>query len=61
MVKLAADYPDFEFVQTVSAQIQWSHNVAILEKVKDPNQRKWYINKTGEIFARLCLHLNAPP
>ena len=37
-----------EIVQTVSAQIPWSHNVAILDKVKDPDQRIWYIQKTAE-------------
>lgn len=31
MAKFAATYPDRQFVQTVSAQIPWSHNVAILE------------------------------
>ena len=41
-------HPDREFVQTVSAQIPWSHNIAILEKVKDPQQRIWYIEKTAE-------------
>ena len=35
MAKFAATYPDRQFVQTVSAQIPWSHNVAILDKVKD--------------------------
>ena len=29
MAKFAAEYPDAEFVQTVSAQIPWSHNCAI--------------------------------
>ena len=32
-------YPDEEFVQTVSAQIPWSHNIVILDKVKDADQR----------------------
>ena len=36
MAKFAETYPDRKFVQTVSAQILWSHNIAILEKVKDP-------------------------
>ena len=48
MAKFAETYPDREFVQTVSAQIPWSHNIAILEKVKDPQQRIWYIEKTAE-------------
>lgn len=48
MAKFAQAYPDREFVQTVSAQIPWSHNTAILEKVKEPEQRIWYIQKTAE-------------
>ena len=48
MSKFAQAYPDREFVQTVSAQIPWSHNIAILDKVKDSNQRIWYIRKTAE-------------
>ena len=48
MAKFAETYPDREFVQTVSAQIPWSHNIAILEKVKEPEQRIWYIRKTAE-------------
>ncbi len=48
MAKYAATYTDIQFVQTVSAQIPWSHNVAILDKVKKADQRIWYINKTIE-------------
>ena len=48
MARFAEIYPDREFVQTVSAQIPWSHNVAILDKVKDAEQRVWYIQKAAE-------------
>ena len=48
MAKFAETYPDEEFVQTVSAQIPWSHNTVILDKVKDADQRVWYIQKTTE-------------
>ena len=48
MSKFASTYPDEQFVQTVSAQIPWSHNVAILDKVKGEKQREWYIRKTAE-------------
>ena len=48
MAKFAIAYPDRQFVQTVSAQIPWSHNIAILDKVKDSDQRVWYIQKTAE-------------
>lgn len=48
MAKYAATYSDIQFVQTLSAQIPWSHNVAILDKVKNEEQRIWYIKKTIE-------------
>lgn len=48
MSKFALEYPDFVFVQTVSAQIPWSHNIAIMDKVKSQEQREWYIRKTKE-------------
>lgn len=48
MAKFAATYPDIQFVQTVSAQIPWSHNVALLDKVKNPDIRKWYMEKAIE-------------
>lgn len=48
MAKFAATYPDRQFVQTVSAQIPWSHNIAILDKVKDFGQRVWYIKKAAQ-------------
>lgn len=48
MAKYAETYPDIEFVQTVSAQISWSHNVAILDKVKDADQRVWYMESASK-------------
>lgn len=48
MAKFAGTYPDEQFVQTVSAQIPWSHNTLILDKVHSPEQREWYIRKTAE-------------
>ena len=34
-------------VQTASAQIPWSHNILILDKVKNDNERLWYIEETS--------------
>lgn len=48
MAKFAESYPDEEFVQQAVAQIPWSHNTVILDKVKDADQRVWYIQKTTE-------------
>ena len=43
MAKFAMTYPDRQFVQTASAQIPWSHNIAILDKDKDSDQRVIFI------------------
>lgn len=37
-----AYYEESQFVPQAVAQIPWGHNIAILEKVKDPAERKWY-------------------
>lgn len=47
MVKFYREYSEIEIVQTVAAQIPWSHNLEIL-RVKSQEQRLWYINKTIE-------------
>lgn len=36
------------FVQTASALIPWSHNCLILDKVRDPKEREWYVRQTFE-------------
>lgn len=46
MKKFAEEYPDFEFVQSITAQITWTHNVLLLNKVKNIEERKWYIKET---------------
>lgn len=43
MAKFAAAYPDSEFVQQVVAQIPWGHNVVLLDKISDADERNWYI------------------
>ena len=48
MQTFAAAYPDYEFTQELPAQITWYHNQTILDKVSDPEQRIWYIQKTVE-------------
>lgn len=36
-----------EKVQTVSAQIPWSHNMLILDKIKEDDKRIWYMKETA--------------
>ena len=38
---------DAEFVQLV-AQLPWKHNITLMQKVKDKNIRKWYMEKCLE-------------
>jgi len=44
----ASSYPDREIVQQAVAQIPWSHNLVLIERVKDPDERLWYIHAITE-------------
>jgi len=48
MRAFAEAYASMEFVHQLGAQIPWKHNCAILDKLKDLEQRIWYIQKTIE-------------
>ena len=48
MRAFAKAYPDFEIVQGVLAQITWYHNLALLDKLKNPEERLWYARATLE-------------
>jgi predicted nuclease of restriction endonuclease-like (RecB) superfamily len=48
MRKFSDSWPDREFVQRTVAQIPWRSNLAILDKLKDPDLRLWYVRKTIE-------------
>lgn len=43
MRAFAQAYPEEAFVQQVAAQIPWFHNCLILDRLKDPVEREWYI------------------
>lgn len=46
MRAFAEVYPDEQIVQQLAAQIPWFHNCILLEKVKEPTERLWYIQQT---------------
>lgn len=46
MRALAEAWPDEAIVQQVAAQIPWFHNCILLDKVKDPGERLWYVQQT---------------
>jgi len=46
MRKIAEEYPDFKFVQQVVAQIPWGHNIILIDKIKNIDERKWYMHQS---------------
>lgn len=46
MRALAEAWPEEAIVQQVAAQIPWFHNCILLDKVKEPGERLWYVQQT---------------
>src|SRR6516162_1094586 len=46
MRAFAEAWPDEQIVQQLAAQIPWFHNCVILDRVKSPPEREWYIRQT---------------
>jgi len=48
MRKFAEAWPDIKIVQRTVAQIPWRGNITLLDKLKEPELRLWYAQKTIE-------------
>ncbi len=48
MRAFAGAWPEEQFVQQAAAQIPWFHNCVLLDHVKRPQEREWYIHQTIE-------------
>ena len=48
MRAFAEAWPDSEFVQAVLAQLPWYHQLALLDKLKIEEERRWYAAKALE-------------
>ncbi|HWE38502.1 MAG TPA: PDDEXK nuclease domain-containing protein [Isosphaeraceae bacterium] len=48
MRAFGAAWPDEAIVQQAAAQIPWFHNCILLDKLKSPEERLWYIRSTIE-------------
>ncbi|MGH9325101.1 MAG: PDDEXK nuclease domain-containing protein, partial [Terriglobia bacterium] len=48
MRAFAEAWPDEQFVQQLAAQIPWFHNCVLLDHLKNPQEREWYIRQTIE-------------
>lgn len=46
MRAFAEAYPDEQIVQQSAGQIPWFHNCTLLDRVKDPDARMWYVEQT---------------
>lgn len=46
MRAFAEAYPNEDFVQQLAGQIPWFHHCILLDKVKDAEERLWYIQQT---------------
>src|SRR5690606_21368822 len=49
MRTFAEAYPNLELVQRTVALIPWRSNIILLDKLKDPELRLWYAQKTIEL------------
>jgi len=48
MRKFAEIFDDYEFVPTLMAQLTWSHNRLLMDKLKEKSAMVWYADKTVE-------------
>lgn len=48
MKAFAEVYPDEEIVQEIASKLPWSHNIALINKLKSQEQRLWYAEKAIE-------------
>ncbi len=48
MAKFAKTFPDLEIVQSLTAQLTWTHSNALLDKVKDVETYLWYAAQIAE-------------
>ena len=48
MKSFAEAWPDESILQQLVAKLPWGHNVRLLDYVKDPAEREWYVRQTIE-------------
>lgn len=48
MKQFAEAYPEFSILQQAAAKIPWGHNMVLIDKLDELNQRIWYAQKTIE-------------
>ncbi len=46
MVEFAKEYPNKEIIEQFIGQIPWDYNLILLQRIKEKEERFWYIHKT---------------
>jgi len=46
MKQFAEAYPEIEILQQAAAKISWGHNMLLIDRLDDLDQRIWYAKKT---------------
>lgn len=47
MKKFYLEYKDNEILPSAVAKLPWTHNIMLIEKIKDKNKRFWYANEAA--------------
>ena len=59
MRAFAEAWSDFEIVQRVAAQLPWFHLCTLIDKVKIPQQREWYLQQAiAQAWSRTTLEIH---
>ena len=59
MRAFAEAWPDFEIVQQAAAQLPWFHLCTLIDKVKIPQQREWYLQQAiAQAWSRTTLEIH---
>ena len=48
MLRFANEYQDKTILQQLVAKLPWGHNLRVLDRVKDPATREWYLRAALE-------------
>lgn len=48
MKQFAENYENEEIIREFLSKISWSHNIILINKIKNMSEREWYINKCIE-------------
>lgn len=48
MVQFTKEYPDPKIGKQLVSQIPWGHNILIMQRLNNNNERLWYVNQTIE-------------